>query len=365
MYWRAIKRDNFQYEVIDGQQRLRTIWEFRAGEFALPKDTDPIKGHDVAGAKYADLPLDLSGDFDTYPIDVVVVEDATQPDEEDEVRDMFLRLQNGTTLKAQEKRNAMPGSMRTFVKEVSAHPFLKNCRFSNSRYTFDHIVAQTVWLELAGGPANIKDADLNRMYEENQSFDQSGSKAKKVRRVYDFLLKCFPEKTPELERYSVITLYCLASLLIDGYVLDGVDEKLRSWFISFESERSQQELLSEDAKDIQLLEYRRLISQSTDAEESVRSRLEVMERRFFAAYPDIEPKDAQRDFTHEQRLAIYRRDGGVCQVRLKCEGERVGWEHWHADHKVPYVKGGKTTVANGQVACTVCNLSKSGTVLAA
>ena len=88
-----------------------------------------------------------------------------------------------------------------------------------------------------------------------------------------------------------------------------------------------------------------------------------MERRFFDAYPDIEPKDAQRGFTHEQRLAIYRRDAGICQLRIKCDSEKVGWEHWHADHKVPHVKGGKTTVSNGQVACPACNLAKSATVL--
>jgi hypothetical protein len=47
------------------------------------------------------------------------------------------------------------------------------------------------------------------MYEENKSFDSAGPVAKKVRRVYDFLLRSFPEETPELERYNVIT--CIAS----------------------------------------------------------------------------------------------------------------------------------------------------------
>ena len=363
MYWREVKRDDFQFEVIDGQQRLRTIWEFREGIFALPRDTDPIKGEQVAGLKYADLPLELSSDFDTYAVDVVMVESAGASDDDDEVRDMFLRLQNGTTLKAQEKRNAMPGAMRQFVKELAAHPFFLNCRFSNTRYTFDHIAAQSVCLELAGGPTNVKDADLNRMYDRGKDFPPSSPKAKKCRRVFEFLLEAFPEKTPELERYSVITLYCLASLLTESYVVDGAEEKLATWFIEFESERARQENLPEEQRDIHLVEYRRLISQSTDSEESVRARLETMERSFFSTFPEIETRDMQRTFTHEQRLAIFRRDSGLCQVKLKCAGERVVWDHWHADHKVPHVKGGKTTVANGQVACAPCNLSKSGTLL--
>jgi hypothetical protein len=119
MYWRAVNRtDGVKFEVIDGQQRLRAIWEFRAGEYPLLKDADPIQGIACAGQRYDDLDMEISMIFDSYPVDVVIIDDAVENDFEDEVRDMFLRLQNGTTLKAQEKRNAMPGVMRDFVKEI-------------------------------------------------------------------------------------------------------------------------------------------------------------------------------------------------------------------------------------------------------
>ncbi|HEV2153006.1 HNH endonuclease family protein [Bradyrhizobium sp.] len=362
MYWRAVKRpDGIEYEVVDGQQRLRTIWEFRKGQFGLARDMDDINGYKVAGMKYDDLPLDIRTIFDAYPVDVVVVEDATQTEQEDEVRDMFLRLQNGTILKAQEKRNAMTGAMRDFVKDIAQHAFFQNCRFSNSRFAFDHLAAQTVLLEIEGGPTSVRDSDLNQLYEEHRQFATDGKIAKKVRRVFDFLLRAFPEKTPELERYNVITLYCLVSILIDGYVCDGLEVRLKDWFIDLEAERKEDEAKSDEGKDIQLVEYRRLISQSTDSQESIAARLDFFEKRFFAAVPDIEPKDLQRGFSHEQRLAIFRRDGGVCQLKLRCDGIKVAWDHWHADHKVPHSKGGKTIVANGQVACPDCNFAKGAT----
>src|ERR1700730_13721185 len=119
LYWRAVQRtDGVEYEVVDGQQRIRTFWEFRRNDFPLAKDMDDVRGHKIAGMRYNDLPLDVRTIFDAYPVDVVIVEDATQTEQEDEVRDMFLRLQNGTILKAQEKRNAMTGSMRDFVKSI-------------------------------------------------------------------------------------------------------------------------------------------------------------------------------------------------------------------------------------------------------
>lgn len=359
-YWRQVAKrsDGVEYEVIDGQQRLRAIWEFSEDGFPLAKDCEPIDGHDVGGMKYSNLPMEVLDRFETYSLDVVIVTNAEAKEQEDEVRDMFLRLQNGTTLKAQEKRNAMPGAMRDFVKNIAEHPFFKNCEFSNSRYTFDHVAAQLIEIEMMGGPTNVRDADLNRMYLTNKNFDPASMVAKKVRRTLDFLLKAFPEKTPELERYSVISLYCVASSLIEGYVWKDLAQPLADWFIAFEAERRSEEEKTEEERDSTLVEYRRLTSQSTDAEESIRGRVETMERRFFLACPLIELVDPIRDFSHEQRLAIFRRDGGVCQLRITCEGEKVSWDNWHADHKVPHSKGGKTTVANGQIGCVKCNLTK-------
>lgn len=359
MYWRSVKRDDgVRYEVIDGQQRLRTIWEFKNGDFGLMRDADPVNDFPVAGLKYEDLDLDVSTIFDAYPVDVVIVDEAVQNDEEGEVRDMFLRLQNGTTLKAQEKRNAMPGQMRDFVKQISQHPFFENCKFSNSRYTFDHIAAQITCLELAGGPASVRDSDLNRMYDQNRKFETNSPQAKKVKRVLDYLLKAFPEKTPELERYNVITLYCLVSTLIEKYVHYDTEPLLAKWFIEFETNRRKQDELPEDDRDPKLIEYRRLTSYSTDGEESIRGRLEHLEKDFFLACPDIPTVDGIRVFTHGQRLAIFRRDDGRCQLRVKCDGAKLGWDDWHADHILPHSKGGKTTVSNGQVACIVCNTAK-------
>src|SRR3989442_13337084 len=204
LYWRRTGRKPDTYEVVDGQQRLRAIWGFFAGDYKLPKDIDPIDGSTVAALPYESLPDDLRIRFDTYPLDVVLIEDA----DDDEVREMFLRLQNGTSLKAQEKRNAYAGGMRDFVKDLARHPFFDIVGFSNSRYTFDLVAAQFVCLELMGGLANVKNADLNKMYKGHTHFDGNCKEAKAVRRVLDLLTGVFQEKTPELTRYNVISLYC-------------------------------------------------------------------------------------------------------------------------------------------------------------
>ncbi len=354
-YWRQVGTKPDRYDVVDGQQRLRAIWEFQEGKYTLPKMADDIEDEKVAGLRYAELPVDLRIHFDTYPLDVVLLTDT----DEDEVREMFLRLQNGTSLKAQEKRNAMPGNMRAFIKGLAGHPFFNNCGFANSRFTFDLVAAQMMLIELKGGPCNVKNANLNSMYEEEVGFDPNGVKAKKIKRVLDYLLKAFPTKTPELERYSVVSLYAIVSYLLESYVVQNRYTEIAQWFIDFETYRRAEEVKPEDQCDPDVVVYHDRTSHSTDAIDSLQWRHEYLLRKLFEAIPDIEQKDDQRLFTKEQRMAIYRRDHGMCQVKLKCVGVKCEWEQWQADHIIPWSKGGKTTVANGQVACVACNATKS------
>ena len=354
MYWRKLAVTPDRYDVVDGQQRLRAIWGFVDGAFKLPKDSEPIDGMAIAGCGYETLPDDLHVRFDTYSLDVVVLEDT----DEDEVREMFLRLQNGTSLKAQEKRNAMSGAMRQFVRSLTEHDFFKRVGFANSRFTYDQIAAQMVCLELAGGPVNVKNGDLNRMYEDNQKFDVNGAVAKSVRRTLGLLAEVFPDKTPELERYNVIALYCVFADLQRVYAMAGIKADLRGWFLDFEEKRRAQEALDDDHGDSGWLTYKERISHSTDAQESIRFRMEFMLGSVLERFPALELKDNQRDFTHVQRLTIFRRDQQPCQVRIKCDGVRVVWDAWHCDHNKPWTLGGRTTVENGQVACPACNLAK-------
>lgn len=273
---------------------------------------------------------------------------------------MFLRLQNGTTLKAQERRNAMPGKMREFVRELAGHAFFENCGFANSRYTFDLVAAQMTAIELNGGPCHVKNASLNAMYEAHCDFDVTSGKAKKIRKVLDYLLQAFPDKTPELERYSVISLYSMMPQCLERYVMQSRYDDLRNWFIEFEAKRAAEESLPEDKRDPELLAYKERTSHSTDAEDSIEWRQDFMLRKLFEAVPDIQLKDDQRLFSHEQRLAIFRRDKGFCQAKLKCEGIKCEWDAWEADHVLPWSKGGETVVSNGQVACLACNSAKGG-----
>ena len=103
----GIKQEGF--EIIDGQQRITSISDYVEGGFAL---FDPIKDMDKArfpaflrdqpcpwASKYFDeLDEALRNELLNTPLQVALIE----TNEDNEVRDLFIRLQAGSALNAQE-----------------------------------------------------------------------------------------------------------------------------------------------------------------------------------------------------------------------------------------------------------------------
>lgn len=358
LYWLRKDGKPERFDVVDGQQRLCAISEFFSNEFNLMPDSEPIDGEEIGSLYYKDLPLDLRVRFDDYNLDIAVIEDAS----EDEVAEVFLRLQNGSPLKAQEKRNAISGSMREFVKDITKHQLFSRFDFDNKRFVHDLLAAQIVLLEMEGGPTNVKNADLTKMYESNRNFDTKSSVANGVKRKLNILSDIFIEKDPALSRNNITTLYCVISELEKQFSLDDVKEIFHDWVVAFELQKDEERSKDEESGNIQWLSYLEKTSHSTDAGDNIRSRMEFMLEDIFDRYPNLAVKDRQRGFTAAQRRAIWRRDKGVCQLRIKCDGIKTSWDDWDCDHITPHSKGGRSSVSNGQVACPACNRSKGAAI---
>jgi hypothetical protein len=146
---------------------------------------------------------------------------------------------------------------------------------------------------------------------------------------------------------------------LEKFVITNREKEIFDWFVQFEQYRRDQELLPEDESDSEIISYHEKISHSTDAIDSLQWRNDYLTKKLFENIPNFEQKDDQRMFTHEQRMAIFRRDKSCCQVKIHCVGVKCDWDNWQADHIVAWSNGGKTTVENGQVACPACNASKS------
>ena len=142
---------------MDGQQRLRAIFEFQAGDFGLPKDSDPIDGINPGRLKYADLPDELRLRFDTYSLDVIWYQETLT---KKKCEKCFFVCKMEQHLRRRKGETRCPGKMREFVKSLATHAFFERCGFANARFNFVLVAAQMTAIELNGGPCHLRNSNL-------------------------------------------------------------------------------------------------------------------------------------------------------------------------------------------------------------
>jgi 5-methylcytosine-specific restriction endonuclease McrA len=62
-----------------------------------------------------------------------------------------------------------------------------------------------------------------------------------------------------------------------------------------------------------------------------------------------------RAFPESDKLIMFERQNHKCAI---C-GKEKEYSEMHGDHIIPWSKGGRTTLDNGQMLCVDCNLRKS------
>jgi uncharacterized protein with ParB-like and HNH nuclease domain len=110
-----VKTSEDQFLVEDGQQRLLAIFEFCSNE--LPLAAESVKQY--GGPLYRDLTPRIADSFDDFEIDYDVIEGAT----DEELKELFQRLQAGLPLTSSEKLNAVHSKLRDYCRNVSKHAF--------------------------------------------------------------------------------------------------------------------------------------------------------------------------------------------------------------------------------------------------
>jgi hypothetical protein len=118
-------------EVIDGQQRLWSIWEF----------IDDLYPYQVDGKKlrFSQMSATQKRAIAQYTFEVTVFEEA----DEDYLRELFVRLQLGLLLNTGERLNAATGKMKAFVfGPLCGHRFIKRLGIPERRYSKETLCAQ-------------------------------------------------------------------------------------------------------------------------------------------------------------------------------------------------------------------------------
>ncbi len=337
-----------RFECLDGQQRLKTILkEFLNDKFPInPKITPEFNRKTY----FSEFPESLKSKIKNYPMYTIIF----YTDKDDETCKIFLRLQEGLPLNSAEKLNAMIGFLRNEILELSKHPFIKRLGIKNYRFAHRYILAQTYLMTLRNQITDVKFRNLLEIYDTYKQTRPPPKVAETIEKTFRLLDRSFNEDAKTIcFKADFISLYLFAKSLIENYVTDKIEDNLKGFFIQFLVKVGEVES-SEREEDAAYYDYKTYRKSSADSRNSIEKRFNIILSKFLEFTPDIKPKDPTRGFNYWEKLAIYRRDKGICRM---CD-KKIPFEEGSVDHKIPHSKGGPTTIVNGQWLCKKCNLKK-------
>lgn len=342
-----IGENDGKYECLDGQQRLKTILrEFLKNKFPINPKISPEFNKEVY---FDELPNALKNKIKSYIIYAIIF----YTNDDEETCKIFLRLQEGLPLNSAEKLNAMIGFLRNEIVELSQHPFIKKLGIRDYRFSHRYILAQAYLLTLRNQITDVKFRNLQEVYTTYSTVRPPQIVTSTVKKVLNFLDKEFGEDA-KIIKYNAdfISLYLLAKYLIENYVIDS-NIGLKDFFLNFLIRVGKVES-SENEEDASYYDYKTYRKTSADSKNSIKRRFDIILSKFLEFNQTLVPKDPNRNFNYWEKLAVYHRDKGICQI---C-GKKTPFDKGTVDHKLPHSKGGKTTIENGQWSCIECNLKK-------
>ena len=103
-------KDICRYEILDGQQRLTSLFEFLDDRWALHGSIEPIEfdgfTYDIAGKKFSELEPELQDAIKGYRFSIQALENYTYP----EVEKLFFNINSGVVLSTIQKSKAKLGN---------------------------------------------------------------------------------------------------------------------------------------------------------------------------------------------------------------------------------------------------------------
>ena len=368
---------NTYFDIVDGQQRIDAIYSYSEGAFILfdPSDDSGFRFPNFVkddpcpwgGKRFFDLPEDLKDKLRSHKI--VVYEIITT--NENKIRDLFIRLQGGTPLTPQDKRDSWPGNFTEFVLRVGGKtgierwpgdPIFTELSKAGNESRRRQLVAQIFMLFWTVRKetkfCNIKSSNLDEFYHSQVGFSGDSVEARRFKTICRKLYEALSSK-PRVVGHYLIHLFLLTDSLLDEYVRGTWEAHLANRLNEFERRRANAAEAEKNRREseykLYYREYGQLTQTRSDIANTIRRRHAFFTQEMLML---LSPKklDEKRSFSELERKTVFFRDMESCRYcRMKDDVHKVLWDECEIHHVNPYADGGATSVDNAALVHRNCH----------
>lgn len=276
-YFAKTSSDPDEFDVVDGQQRLATIWEFQENKLQLSDETAKCFG----GSTYKTLPESVTDDFDDFEIQYDEITEAT----DDDIQEFFQRLQAGKALTAAERLNSVNSNLTTFARKLATHSFFtEKVASANTRKAYFDMSLKSLALEIEGFGVSLRHDELKALAESQSNFSEESQVATRLLSTLDYLNRCFPDKSSVLRNRSTIQSFItLAAVIVASGRSTGTEARLHLFFKDFITQLAKQNELGTKATDTSYLDYQRTLS--ANVKSGAKDRHEILMRKLLISDP--------------------------------------------------------------------------------
>jgi hypothetical protein len=276
-YFAKTSSDPDEFDVVDGQQRLATIWEFFEDELTLSEESAKRFG----GHTYSELPDTVTDDFDDFEIQYDEITEAT----DDDIQEFFQRLQAGKSLTSAERLNSVNSNLIRYARRLASHKFFADkVKTNNTRKAYFDMALKALALEIEGFGLGLRYDELKELADSQSAFSEDSQVAKRLLNTLDYLDRCFPEKSSALRNRSTIQSFItLATVIVASGRSEGTEKRLHSFFEDFTVQLARQNELGTKATDTAYLDYQRTLS--ANVKSGAKDRHEILLRKLLISDP--------------------------------------------------------------------------------
>ena len=291
----AVSEKDYSYSILDGKQRLQTVFDFVDGRYALNAETPSVvidgTAYELGDKFFTDLDMECQQEILRFKFTIYGFEDAS----DDLIEEIFYRLNNSAPLSTPQKSMALTGVPNAkFIKSLLSDRFFSEiCQFSalQRRKSDDMCTLLQAMMLLDSRYEGYEyasiSADATMQYAASIKNNYSEEQKEHLFDIIDYLEKVFPKPEKMVKKINIPILVMTADIAMGKEYVAAKNiyrvgpMYFRQWFSYFCDECYE--------------DYKQYCSSGSIKKEKTLKRIEIMEQSFRKYFELEEDTDTEQD----------------------------------------------------------------------